>query len=172
MFRSLANILLQIQYPSESSGEWFFYIKAALDMIRGARLEEQLGKQDIVDLVDWVHYHNAVSQFTMRHWRYKCVVMDPSNASEEAPCYLFTQFRSVGWLAIFTQSSIRSHIFTGSTLSKPRARDPELALRGMRDIDRPIRPQKQGRGIPKSTPSAGAKGQGPFDFRPSQFSKV
>ncbi|KAF7562897.1 hypothetical protein G7046_g1234 [Stylonectria norvegica] len=72
----------EIQLPSESSGEWLWYIQGALEIVRGTRLDQLPDQPDIGVLVDWVSYHDAVSRFTMRHWQHKSVVKEPTNSSK------------------------------------------------------------------------------------------
>ncbi|KAJ3541913.1 hypothetical protein NM208_g4379 [Fusarium decemcellulare] len=69
----------EIQVPSESSGEWLWYIWGAMDIIKEAQLESQTGQSDVVNLIEWVSYHDALSRFTMRHWRHRSVLTKARN---------------------------------------------------------------------------------------------
>ncbi|KAH9908580.1 fungal-specific transcription factor domain-containing protein [Xylariomycetidae sp. FL2044] len=57
--------------PSESSGEWLWYIRGAMRIAMEARLGEVCVANGIMDLLDWVHYHDTLSRFAVYHWRRK-----------------------------------------------------------------------------------------------------
>ncbi|KAF2972199.1 hypothetical protein GQX73_g1501 [Xylaria multiplex] len=66
----------EILFPSESSGEWLWYIRGAMDIIKRARLENQLDGSDGGMLLDWVYYHDSLSRFTLYHWRHNDVTLE------------------------------------------------------------------------------------------------
>ena len=70
---SALTILVKIQSPSDSSGEWLWYVQGAMDIIQGTHLDQQIDLSDISSLVDWAHYHDALSRFVMHHWRHRSV---------------------------------------------------------------------------------------------------
>ncbi|KAK1979392.1 fungal-specific transcription factor domain-containing protein [Colletotrichum cereale] len=61
----------EILLPSESSGEWLWYVWGAMKITQAARLKEHADQSDIRHLVDWVHYHNTLSHFPLHHWRHE-----------------------------------------------------------------------------------------------------
>ncbi|KAJ2985256.1 hypothetical protein NUW58_g5635 [Xylaria curta] len=61
----------EILLPSENSGEWILYVRAAMEVIQRAQLGNQSDYGDNVGLVDWVYYHNSLSRFTLSHWRHR-----------------------------------------------------------------------------------------------------
>ncbi|OIW26431.1 hypothetical protein CONLIGDRAFT_671996 [Coniochaeta ligniaria NRRL 30616] len=69
-----ASMLLgsfEILLPSGSSDEWLSYIRGATDIIQATHLEEQSHEGDIGHLLDWFYYHQALSRFSIQHWRHK-----------------------------------------------------------------------------------------------------
>lgn len=81
--------------PSESSGDWLVYIRAAVDIAQVAQLGREtagLMNDDIANLLDWVFYHSTLSRFAMYHWRHKS---DAANHSSPTGA---TQIESVGFL--------------------------------------------------------------------------
>ncbi|KAI3325555.1 fungal-specific transcription factor domain-containing protein [Xylariaceae sp. AK1471] len=71
----------EILLPSESSGEWLWYIRGAMDIVQVARLEQQSNQSDIGNLLDWVYYHDALSRFTKYHWRHKSVALEVTDTT-------------------------------------------------------------------------------------------
>ncbi|KZL65479.1 zinc-finger transcription factor [Colletotrichum tofieldiae] len=69
-----ASMLLgafEILLPSESSGEWLWYIWGAMNIIQVTSLKDQSHQRDIRHLLDWVYYHNTLCHFTIHHRRHK-----------------------------------------------------------------------------------------------------
>ncbi|KAJ0120840.1 Zinc-finger transcription factor [Diaporthe amygdali] len=60
--------------PSEGSGEWLWHIWGAMDTIQATQLKYQPHESDIGRLLDWVHYHETISRFTVQHWRNKPLI--------------------------------------------------------------------------------------------------
>ncbi|KAJ9155453.1 Zinc-finger transcription factor [Pleurostoma richardsiae] len=77
--------IFEIWVPTESSGEWFCYVRGAMDIIHGSHLEQKSDESDIRDLLDWVYYHNVLAQFAMHHWRHKSVAVDVKDADHPEP---------------------------------------------------------------------------------------
>ncbi|KAH6653261.1 fungal-specific transcription factor domain-containing protein [Truncatella angustata] len=80
-----ASMLLsafEILLPSESSGEWLWYLLGAMEIIQATRLEDQLQDGDIAYLLEWVYYHNALSRFSMHHWRHKSLSPDRDSPND------------------------------------------------------------------------------------------
>ncbi|KAI1873906.1 uncharacterized protein JN550_003175 [Neoarthrinium moseri] len=71
----------EILLPSESSGEWLWYIRGAMEIVQSALLVQHVNESDIGSLLDWVYYHHAVSQFATFHWRHKSVVLSATDAA-------------------------------------------------------------------------------------------
>jgi len=64
----------EIMLPSDSSGDWLVYIRAAVDIAQVAQLGQEtagLMTDDIANLLDWVFYHSTLSRFAMYHWRHR-----------------------------------------------------------------------------------------------------
>lgn len=61
----------EIMLPSESSGDWLWYIRAAMDTVGRAHLGQSSSQSGIDDLLDWVYYHHTLSRFAMYHLRVK-----------------------------------------------------------------------------------------------------
>ncbi|CAG9940344.1 unnamed protein product [Clonostachys rosea f. rosea IK726] len=68
----------EILLPSDSSGEWIWYIRGAMDIIRETQLTMVGTEADINILLDWTYYHYSLSTFTISHWRNKAVILDSS----------------------------------------------------------------------------------------------
>ncbi|KAI0490185.1 fungal-specific transcription factor domain-containing protein [Xylaria cf. heliscus] len=61
----------EILLPSENSGEWLWYIRGAMDVVEGAQLGDHPDDSVTRKLLDWVYYHDAMSRFTLFHWRHQ-----------------------------------------------------------------------------------------------------
>ncbi|KAK2049703.1 hypothetical protein LZ31DRAFT_456951 [Colletotrichum somersetense] len=61
----------EILLPSESSGEWLWYVWGAMEVTQAARLKDYSDQSDVRHLLDWVHFHNTLSHFPIHHWRRK-----------------------------------------------------------------------------------------------------
>ncbi|KAI1126523.1 fungal-specific transcription factor domain-containing protein [Nemania abortiva] len=78
----------EILLPSESSGEWLWYIRGALEVVQSTRLGDESDTSSNIDLVNWVYYHNSMSRFTLSHWRHKYLDVENTPTS----CNLVSQF--------------------------------------------------------------------------------
>lgn len=45
-----------------------------MDIIQATRLKDQPYESETGRLLDWVHYHDTISRFTVHHWRHKSLV--------------------------------------------------------------------------------------------------
>ncbi|KAK6078950.1 hypothetical protein SCUP234_05876 [Seiridium cupressi] len=61
----------EILLPSKSSGDWFWYIRGAMDIVQETRLAQQSDGNEIGDLLDWACYHSAIYRFAISQWRSK-----------------------------------------------------------------------------------------------------
>ncbi|KAI0206245.1 fungal-specific transcription factor domain-containing protein [Astrocystis sublimbata] len=68
----------EILIPSENSGEWLLYNRGAKNIIESSHLDNQLDDGIIRKLLDWVYYHDAMSQFTLFHWQRKTPRLQPT----------------------------------------------------------------------------------------------
>ncbi|KAH8646015.1 fungal-specific transcription factor domain-containing protein [Tricladium varicosporioides] len=69
-----ASMLLgsfEILIPSESSGEWLWYIWGALNIVETTCLKYQSNESDIGHLLDWLYYHDLLSRFSIHHWHHR-----------------------------------------------------------------------------------------------------
>ncbi|KAK3941283.1 arginine metabolism regulation protein II [Diplogelasinospora grovesii] len=83
-----ASMLLgafEILQPSEGSGEWLLYTWGAMDMIQATQLQDQPCESDTGHLLNWVHYHETVSRFSVHHWRHKSLVPRASIRNNPRP---------------------------------------------------------------------------------------
>ncbi|KAI3395564.1 hypothetical protein diail_1075, partial [Diaporthe ilicicola] len=71
--------------PSEGSGEWLLHTWGAMDMIQAAQLRDQPYESDTGHLLDWVHYHDTISRFTVHHWRHESLVPPALSRSSLRP---------------------------------------------------------------------------------------
>ncbi|RYC65036.1 hypothetical protein CHU98_g1145 [Xylaria longipes] len=69
----------EILLPLENSGEWFWYIRGAMDVVEGAQLGDQLDHTVTGKLLDWVYYHDSMSRFTLFHWRHQYPTVQPTD---------------------------------------------------------------------------------------------
>ncbi|KAH7327722.1 fungal-specific transcription factor domain-containing protein [Stachybotrys elegans] len=83
----------EIMLPSESSGEWPWYIWGAMDVIQETRLEQYLEKKDISTLLEWVYYHDALSRFSVKHWRHRSASLEADATPEPATTRPLTRTR-------------------------------------------------------------------------------
>ncbi|KAI0532877.1 fungal-specific transcription factor domain-containing protein [Xylaria digitata] len=60
------------------SGDWLWYIRAAMDTVRRARLEQESDQTGITELLDWVYYHHTLSRFALYHLRHKAAAQESS----------------------------------------------------------------------------------------------
>ncbi|KZL82129.1 hypothetical protein CI238_07580 [Colletotrichum incanum] len=83
-----ASMLLgafEILLPSESSGEWLWYIWGAMNIVQVTSLKDQSHQSDIRHLIDWVYYHNTISHFTIHHRRHKSLSAGATVAQYSGP---------------------------------------------------------------------------------------
>ncbi|KAI8625235.1 fungal-specific transcription factor domain-containing protein [Xylariaceae sp. FL1651] len=71
----------EILLPSESSGEWFWYIRGAKEIVQRTQLGQKSSHGDFGSLLDWVYYHDTLSRFTMYHWRHDYVALESAHTS-------------------------------------------------------------------------------------------
>ncbi|KAH8891149.1 hypothetical protein GQ53DRAFT_687393 [Thozetella sp. PMI_491] len=86
--QAAASMLLgafEILLPSESSGEWLWYVRGAMDTLRAAHLTDQSHESDIDYLLDWIFYHDALSRFPMHHWRHKSLALGIARTASSEP---------------------------------------------------------------------------------------
>ncbi|KAI0110404.1 fungal-specific transcription factor domain-containing protein [Nemania sp. FL0031] len=69
----------EILLPSESSGEWLWYIRGAMEIVQRAQLGNRSCTCTNVKLVDWVYYHDSMSRFTLFHWGHKYLAVESKN---------------------------------------------------------------------------------------------
>lgn len=66
-------ILLKIEQAADSSGDWLPYACGVKDVIKHASSAANIGsstkESDSVLLMAWVHYHDVLARFSIRHWR-------------------------------------------------------------------------------------------------------
>ncbi|KAK7431785.1 hypothetical protein QQZ08_001725 [Neonectria magnoliae] len=60
---------LEIQNPADTYADWITYGCGVKHVIRGAQLIASTSDNDSVVLLGWVHYHDVLARFSMRHWR-------------------------------------------------------------------------------------------------------
>ncbi|KAK7402554.1 hypothetical protein QQX98_011692 [Neonectria punicea] len=60
---------LEIQNPADTYADWITYGCGVKHVIRGAQLIASTSDSDSVVLLGWVHYHDVLARFSMRHWR-------------------------------------------------------------------------------------------------------
>ncbi|KAJ3578276.1 hypothetical protein NPX13_g2299 [Xylaria arbuscula] len=82
----------EILLPSENSGEWLLYIRGAVEIVRRAQLGNQC---DNSDLLDWVYFHDAMSHFTLYHWRHKSLTAETTETTL-SPALPISQFLNSG----------------------------------------------------------------------------
>ncbi|KAK5994195.1 Transcription factor iacI-like protein [Cladobotryum mycophilum] len=58
----------QLSYPAKSTQDWSRYLCGAKNIIRAASATQQLRQTETVVLMDWIYYHEVLSQFSLRHW--------------------------------------------------------------------------------------------------------
>ncbi|EFQ36230.1 hypothetical protein CGRA01v4_04668 [Colletotrichum graminicola] len=80
----------EIFLPSESSGEWLWYVWGAMKITQAARLKDYSDQSDVRHLLDWVHFHNTLSHFPIHHWRHRPL---PPGAAAAQPCSPGQEFR-------------------------------------------------------------------------------
>ncbi|TPX14725.1 uncharacterized protein E0L32_005120 [Thyridium curvatum] len=71
-----AEAAQHIQLPSESSGEWLWYVQGAMRIIEETNLEAKSDDSGVGELLDWVYYHDSLAQFAKRHWGHSTVTRD------------------------------------------------------------------------------------------------
>ncbi|KAL1863851.1 hypothetical protein VTK73DRAFT_6351 [Phialemonium thermophilum] len=54
--------------PSGHSDEWLRYLWGAMDVIQATRLADQPHGSDVCHLLDWFHYHESLSRFSLHLW--------------------------------------------------------------------------------------------------------
>ncbi|KAK2014469.1 hypothetical protein LZ32DRAFT_657304 [Colletotrichum eremochloae] len=81
----------EILLPSESSGEWLWYVWGAMKITQAARLKDYSDQSDVRHLLDWVHFHNTLSHFPIHHWRHKS--LSSSGAAVTQYCSLGEKFQ-------------------------------------------------------------------------------
>jgi hypothetical protein len=55
---------------SETTGQWLWYVFGAQDIIKTADLESHVDVSDVIQLLDWVYYHDVLARFSILYWRY------------------------------------------------------------------------------------------------------
>ncbi|KAK1572978.1 fungal-specific transcription factor domain-containing protein [Colletotrichum navitas] len=80
----------EIFLPSENSGEWLWYVWGAMKITQAARLKDYSDQRDVHHLLDWVHFHNTLSHFPIRHWRHRPL---STGAATAQPCSPGEEFR-------------------------------------------------------------------------------
>ncbi|KAH7016430.1 fungal-specific transcription factor domain-containing protein [Microdochium trichocladiopsis] len=69
-----------ILQPAAGSGEWLWYTQGAMDVVQATSIRDQSHDSDIGHLLDWVHYHDALSRFPVQHWQHKSLARDVPNS--------------------------------------------------------------------------------------------
>ncbi|KAH8667081.1 fungal-specific transcription factor domain-containing protein [Xylariales sp. PMI_506] len=60
----------EIHAPSETAGQWLWYVRGAKDVIKTNHLDSKIDQKFVSELLDWVDYHDVISQFSILHWRH------------------------------------------------------------------------------------------------------
>ncbi|KAI0189797.1 fungal-specific transcription factor domain-containing protein [Xylaria flabelliformis] len=86
----------EILLPSDNSGEWLWYIRGAMEVIEGAQLGHKQDCRVVTKLLDWVHYHDSMSRFTLFHWKQQYPTVQPTETKsrpvpQSTNCSLFTE---------------------------------------------------------------------------------
>lgn len=78
----------EIHRASCTSGQWRWYITGAKSIIRASSLSQSKHDSDFNILLDWVHYHDALSRLSSLHWYPSPKGQDPpsSNKTPEEEC--------------------------------------------------------------------------------------
>ncbi|CAG9956787.1 unnamed protein product [Clonostachys rosea f. rosea IK726] len=63
----------EIHDSSETGGQWLWYVRGVKDIIKVSRLDEHADKRFVSEMLEWVHYHDVVAQFSILHWRHRQV---------------------------------------------------------------------------------------------------
>ncbi|GAW20953.1 hypothetical protein ANO14919_104660 [Xylariales sp. No.14919] len=71
----------EILLPSESSGEWLWYIRGAMEIVERAQLGDRIDFTGSDMLLDWVYYHHSLSRFTLYHWRHKNLALEVADTA-------------------------------------------------------------------------------------------
>ncbi|KAI1308374.1 fungal-specific transcription factor domain-containing protein [Xylaria venustula] len=71
----------EILLPTENSGEWLWYIRGAMQIIQRAQLGCLSDDNGNGDLLDWVYFHDSMSQFTLSHWRHKYLAAEATDTT-------------------------------------------------------------------------------------------
>ncbi|KAI0972452.1 fungal-specific transcription factor domain-containing protein [Xylaria arbuscula] len=71
----------EILLPTENSGEWLWYIRGAMQIIQRAELGYLSDESGNGDLLDWVYFHDSMSQFTLYHWRHKYLAAEATDTT-------------------------------------------------------------------------------------------
>ncbi|RDW83479.1 hypothetical protein BP5796_04970 [Coleophoma crateriformis] len=67
----------ETQQATETSGLWLCYLCGVRDIINANNLSEKsTPDSDIFALLGWVYYHDALSTFSIRHWRRPATIGD------------------------------------------------------------------------------------------------
>ncbi|KAI0543413.1 fungal-specific transcription factor domain-containing protein [Xylaria curta] len=115
----------EILLPSENSGEWLWYIRGAMEVIEGTKLGDNLDHGVVRKLLDWVHYHDSMSRFTLFHWRQQYPTVQPTETtsrsvpriircppltkSGKSPTHSILSILSEIWDVLLDPSDPRSH---------------------------------------------------------------
>jgi hypothetical protein len=62
--------LSKIQTSSATNGHWLWYVSGVKDVIKANRLDSRIGTEYLAELLNWVHYHDTLAQFSILHWRH------------------------------------------------------------------------------------------------------
>lgn len=54
-------------------------------MIKATGLKGHSQESDVGHLLDWVYYHDALSRFSMHHWRHKSLTLEAADANHLEP---------------------------------------------------------------------------------------
>lgn len=64
-----------------------------MDVVQAAGLNNQADQSDIGCLLEWIHYHDALSRFSVHHWRHKSLTLGA--AKEVSPVSQSLQHQSL-----------------------------------------------------------------------------
>jgi hypothetical protein len=61
---------LQSHCLSVRSGKWLWYVQGAKEVLKAARIMENMScDSEALAVIGWAYYHDALSSFSLRHWR-------------------------------------------------------------------------------------------------------
>ncbi|KAI5461016.1 fungal-specific transcription factor domain-containing protein [Mariannaea sp. PMI_226] len=59
----------EVQASSRKPGPWLWYVNGAKRLIHTIHPEKRTLTAEFMAMVNWVYYHDVMSQFSLRHWR-------------------------------------------------------------------------------------------------------